>query len=1076
MNGNGKHTPHAPGFDEREAILDARAAEIVNNIVSGRQMWIDRLTRGMDPRRDISKECGYPQSGAVDAWKYQELYDREPIAGRVVEVMPKQSWQVQPRVYETEDGDEPTAFEKAWDGLAKQLRGKSWYKDEEGSPVWEYLLRADILSGIGHYGVIFIGLNDGIQDLTQPAKGVEEVNSKPTPINKDLEEQLISKGTEVPKHTVVRNASGVYKLTVNEEQQQGRKITMLRALPETQCQVVQWEQNPTSPRYGQPAMYLMYFADPQQDSLSLGQPMSGQMVHWTRVLHIADTWHHASANECIAAPRIKPVLNPVLDIIKVRGASAEGFWQQAFSLLSFETHPQLGVEASPNPTEMKDLFERVQNGLQRAFWTVGQTAKSIAPNVSDPTPHIAISLEAICIKLEMPIRIFKGSERGELASSQDDESWNDRVQGRQLYYNTPRIVIPFIDRLIMLGVLPEPTEIEEKEVVDEEAQAKLQAGEGTQDEEAFGEIDTEGDVPTKPPAKPPMGAKKPGVFNSRRTFKRRRLVTRAVYNAMVANGFCATGEGGGIDPTCGNTESRPMQAAMDTYKRVGGDVDGRRVLKNIDNTDSIASSLNDYRSLPGIREVKISDFPGLTGKSYSVSETERIKKLAEKIKTSGKISPLIVVDDGDPQGPYILEGGHRAEALKLMGAKSFPALVVLDKESIRDRIKKGTLADRLKKKATTNITANDFPPFGKPSSVPNPPTDPMMGDEEAAEDPEDMVEIEEEVEVPTKCIRTEAGYCIEWPDITSMGALDKATVFSTKMTGLSAAISGGVAQLIGEHKILTEYGMDDEEAEAALEQGVAAAEEQMGMDQQLMDEQGFIPDASAAGMVDPEQRDMDHEVEMAKAKNGGGSPFDKGGAPPFPPKPGAKKPPFTQNADGTVTINDEEMIENWCNQYGGDTCKDGAKNEATKERLKKVKESLKGKKVDKSKVKGKVKEKVAKYRGKTPKNEREKMKDEKKADKEAKDLKDILPDFDKIGAKLDKEKAERKTEKDKEWASKSIFRKAWDALVGNAGDDEDEVSDAITALVATAEEQAGRDLTDDEVDELVEEFLNDSDN
>ena len=34
----------------------------------------------------------------------------------------------------------------------------------------------------------------------------------------------------------------------------------------------------------------------------------------------------------------------------------------------------------------------------------------------------------------------------------------------------------------------------------------------------------------------------------------------------------------------------------------------------------------------------------------------------------------------DRKGPYILEGGHRYSALKLLGAKSFPALVVVDGE------------------------------------------------------------------------------------------------------------------------------------------------------------------------------------------------------------------------------------------------------------------------------------------------------------------------------------------------------------------------------------------------------------
>ena len=54
----------------------------------------------------------------------------------------------------------------------------------------------------------------------------------------------------------------------------------------------------------------------------------------------------------------------------------------------------------------------------------------------------------------------------------------------------------------------------------------------------------------------------------------------------------------------------------------------------------------------------------------------RVKKLMESISNSKEITPLIVAYDS--QGPYILEGGHRYDALIKMGAKSFPAMVVIE--------------------------------------------------------------------------------------------------------------------------------------------------------------------------------------------------------------------------------------------------------------------------------------------------------------------------------------------------------------------------------------------------------------
>jgi hypothetical protein len=105
---------------------------------------------------------------------------------------------------------------------------------------------------------------------------------------------------------------------------------------------------------------------------------------------------------------------------------------------------------------MRDQMENYMNGLQRFLALTGMSAKTLSPTVVDPTAQITNQINAICIKLGVPNRIFMGSERGELASSQDAGAWDVRLQERRKNYITPRIIIPFIDRLIAVGVLPEP--------------------------------------------------------------------------------------------------------------------------------------------------------------------------------------------------------------------------------------------------------------------------------------------------------------------------------------------------------------------------------------------------------------------------------------------------------------------------------------------------------------------------------------------------------------------------------------------------------------------------------------------
>ena len=62
----------------------------------------------------------------------------------------------------------------------------------------------------------------------------------------------------------------------------------------------------------------------------------------------------------------------------------------------------------------------------------------------------------IAAATRIPKRILIGSERGELASSQDEKSWNDTIEARQKEHCEAAIIRPTVDRLISVGVMPEP--------------------------------------------------------------------------------------------------------------------------------------------------------------------------------------------------------------------------------------------------------------------------------------------------------------------------------------------------------------------------------------------------------------------------------------------------------------------------------------------------------------------------------------------------------------------------------------------------------------------------------------------
>jgi Anti-CBASS Acb1-like protein len=470
--------------------------ELIYNATSLRKEMFMRL---MDPRRNLEDECGYPRIDTlIDAQYYRQLYDRDPIANRVVQLMPKECWAVQPKVYEDEDADTKTPFEEAL------YDGPSWFGEEQGSSIWPELERADIQAGIGHFGIILLGIDDGL-DLSQPVDGSTIVMNRQqyteNPIqnweidylrslkNLNEAEQLVINRLDNERNTIHNSNSsptfspasssndgnivstwqnpqpsgtdqqyfgvqfGPSQVLADTPAKTKHNLVFINSFDESLVQIVRWEWSVRNPRFGKPVMYRVTLNDPRVQHSGVGLPMATVFVHWSRVIHIAD---NKGSSKVMGVPRMRPILNAILDHRKVRGAGAEGYWKAAFTGLQFSTHPQLGGDVDVNRQEIMDTAENYQNSLQRFLIAAGGQWSTLAPSVTDPTPHIAAATEAICVQLGCPVRVFKGAERGELASSQDDADWNGRVSGVQWKHCTADIIIPFIDRLILFGILPEP--------------------------------------------------------------------------------------------------------------------------------------------------------------------------------------------------------------------------------------------------------------------------------------------------------------------------------------------------------------------------------------------------------------------------------------------------------------------------------------------------------------------------------------------------------------------------------------------------------------------------------------------
>ena len=362
----------------------------------------------LDPRRDIDKECGYP--AIITTEQFKKMYDREGMARRVVEIFPEETWAMNPEVVENEES-ELTDFEQAFVDLDKKHQ------------LWSTLARVDEMSGIGRYGILLIGLDDGA-DMSKPVEGVDD--------------------------------DGTGKQT------QERKLIYLRPLDESALKIRDTEPNTASPRFGQPRMYeITLSGDIAQRSGDAGDvkytASQSLLVHWSRVLHVAD---NRKSSEVFGIPRMQALYNRLYDIRKIAGGSGEMFYKGGFPGYAFE----MDANALPMDTVSKAAVRQeiadYSNGLQRYMVTQGLSAKSLNPQVANPKFHIDVQLEQIAITLGVPKRIFMGSEQAKLASSQDSKSWNKRLAKRQTNYVSPYLIRPFIDRLIQMGVLPEVEDYE----------------------------------------------------------------------------------------------------------------------------------------------------------------------------------------------------------------------------------------------------------------------------------------------------------------------------------------------------------------------------------------------------------------------------------------------------------------------------------------------------------------------------------------------------------------------------------------------------------------------------------------
>lgn len=269
---------------------------------------------------------------------------------------------------------------------------------EKRLALFSNLIRWDILSGVGRYACLLVGYKDNAQSLS------DEVIGKPTDV---LYLQPFSEGSATLKDFVT---------------------------------------DKNDPRYGLVKNYGLKLASTPNNVATMEV-----VAHHSRIFHLVE---NPLESNVYGTSRLERAYNRLLNLDLIVGGSAEMFWQGAFPGLAFKAQEDFDI--TQVAAELNEEIQKYVHKLERYMKLQGIDVQSLAPVVADPSNHVDVQLKMISIATGIPKRILEGSERGELASSQDSESWEAQCDHRRRNHVEPNIIRPVIDKFIEYGILSSP--------------------------------------------------------------------------------------------------------------------------------------------------------------------------------------------------------------------------------------------------------------------------------------------------------------------------------------------------------------------------------------------------------------------------------------------------------------------------------------------------------------------------------------------------------------------------------------------------------------------------------------------
>ena len=319
-------------------------------------------------------------------------YSLRGLGARIVEVFPKDTWAIPPTIQENDEPGAVTAFEQDWEHLVEDF------------DIWGHFYDLDLMAQIGEYGVLLFGL-EGVEDYAVPVTN-----------------QTRGNGPE--------------------------SLRYLRVYRQNRADIMEWNQDEYTREYGTPAMYRMRTVQTAPQGTTIDHQF---FVHPSHTIHFAD---NTREGRILGAPILLRVIDELFNLMKQGGGLSEMIWRDGKRRIVAALRD--GIQSSDVPEEQRRKIEAFAHDMTDFLRVGGMDINTIGGQVPNNEGNMLRLMQVIAGILDYPMRRLFGSEQGQLATEQDNRMANARILARYNRICVPRIIRPFIERMIDLGVLRPP--------------------------------------------------------------------------------------------------------------------------------------------------------------------------------------------------------------------------------------------------------------------------------------------------------------------------------------------------------------------------------------------------------------------------------------------------------------------------------------------------------------------------------------------------------------------------------------------------------------------------------------------